>query len=184
MDKDKHEPKEEQKQELKEEVKETQQKETNEQDKIKELTNTLQRLQADFENYKKRVDKEKQEFMQFATREFIKLTLPIVDNFELAFSSEQSSEDFKKGMELIFAQMKEILTNHGVKEIETNGKYNPHLHQAMMTGKDQNKEDNQILEVFQKGYTLGDKAIRQSKVKVNKLDNSKKPNEQQSKNNK
>ena len=77
---------------------------------IKELTETLQRLQADFENYRKRVDKEKQEFMQFATREFVKLILPIVDNFEIALASEQSHEDFKKGVELIYAQMKEILS--------------------------------------------------------------------------
>jgi len=184
MNKDKYEPKEEQKQELKEEVNGTQTKEDQQtqfeqkvddkDQRIRELTDTLQRLQADFENYKKRVDKEKQEFMQFATKEFIKLTLPIIDNFELAFSNKQSYEDFKKGIELIFVQMREILTNHGVTEIPTNGGYNPQLHEAMMTAKDENKEDNIILEVFQKGYTLGERVIRHAKVKVNRLDNKNK----------
>ena len=139
---------------------------------IKELTETLQRLQADFENYKKRVDKEKQEFMQFATREFVKRILPIIDNFEVALAHEQSHEDFKKGVELIYAQMREILPNHGIEEIDTEGKtYDPFMHQAMMTVHDPSKKENEIIEVFQKGYKMGNNAIRQAKVKVNKLEN-------------
>jgi molecular chaperone GrpE len=144
---------------------------------IEELTNTLKRVQADFENYKKRVQKEKEQFMQFATTEFIRKILPIVDNLDLAFRNEQSPEDFKKGIELIYAQIKDILSNQGVEEIEETNIFNPHLHQAMMTV-NEDKEDNEIVEVFQKGYKLGDNVVRHAKVKVNKVEKIKQPEEQ------
>jgi molecular chaperone GrpE len=134
---------------------------------IEDLTNTLKRVQADFENYKKRTEREKQEFMQFATIEFVRKILPLLDNLELAFKSNQSEDDFRKGIELIYAQFKDLLDNHNIKEIEETKIYNPHLHEAMMVGNEEEPE-NAILEVFQKGYKLGEKVIRHSKVKVNK----------------
>ncbi|MBW2987042.1 nucleotide exchange factor GrpE [Candidatus Woesearchaeota archaeon] len=137
---------------------------------IKELTETAKRVQADFENYKKRVENEKQEFIQQANADLLKKLLNIIDNFELALKNEQSPEDFAKGIELIYAQLRELLTQEGVKEIETENKqFDPYLHEAMITGNDETKKDNQILEEFQKGYTIKNTVLRHSKVKVNKL---------------
>jgi molecular chaperone GrpE len=137
---------------------------------IKELTETTKRVQADFENYKKRVEGEKQEFIQQANANLLKKLLNIIDNFELALKSEQNQEDLAKGFELIYAQLRELLTQEGVKEIETEGKqFDPYLHEAMITGSDETKKDNEILEEFQKGYTIKNNVLRHSKVKVNKL---------------
>ena len=137
---------------------------------IKELTETTKRVQADFENYKKRIEGEKQEFIQQANADLLKKLLNIIDNFELALKNEQHPEDFAKGFELIYAQLRELLTQEGVKEIETEGKqFDPYLHEAMITGSDDTKKDNEILEEFQKGYTIKNNVLRHSKVKVNKL---------------
>ncbi|MBD3259166.1 nucleotide exchange factor GrpE [Candidatus Woesearchaeota archaeon] len=137
--------------------------------KIKELTETAKRVQADFENYKKRMEKEKQDFIKEANADLLKRLLNIIDNFELALKSEQNHEDFVKGVELIYAQLKELMTAEGVKEIETEGKqFDPYVHEAMITGNDDTKKDGEILEELQKGYTLKDTVLRHSKVKVNK----------------
>jgi molecular chaperone GrpE len=137
---------------------------------IKDLTETAKRVQADFENYKKRVEKEKQEFAELANADLLKKLLNIIDNFELALKSEQNHEDFVKGVELIYAQLKELLTAEGVKEIDTKGKqFDPYVHEAMITGNDNTKKDGEILEEFQKGYVLKNSVLRHSKVKVNKV---------------
>ena len=137
---------------------------------ITELTETAKRVQADFENYKKRVDKEKQAFVENANADLLKKLLNIIDNFELALKNEQNPGDFAKGIELIYAQMRELLTQEGVKEIDTEGKqFDPYLHEAMITGSDDTKKDGEILEEFQKGYTIKNTVLRHSKVKVNKL---------------
>ncbi|MBW3012951.1 nucleotide exchange factor GrpE [Candidatus Woesearchaeota archaeon] len=137
---------------------------------IKDLTETAKRVQADFENYKKRVEKEKQDFAELANADLLKRLLNIIDNFELALKSEQNHEDFVKGVELIYAQLKELLTAEGVKEIDTKGKqFDPYVHEAMITGNDNTKKDGEILEEFQRGYLLKNNVLRHSKVKVNKL---------------
>ena len=106
--------------------------------------------------------------IDFANAGLIKKILPIMDNFELAFKNEQSCEDLKKGMELIFAPIKTVLQDEDVKEVE-NKIFDPTIHEAMMVAKDEKKKDNEVLEVFQKGYKKGDRVLRHSKVKVNKL---------------
>ncbi len=136
---------------------------------IKDLTDTLKRVQADFENYRKRVERENAEFVTFAHQELIKELLPILDTFDLAFKSEQSSEDFRKGVELVYAQLHELLQEKGVRPIETQGKkFDPYLHLALLQGYDPSKDEGYILEEFQRGYVLGDKVLQHSKVKVNK----------------
>jgi molecular chaperone GrpE len=138
-----------------------------EQEKIAELTETLQRVQAEFENYKKRIEKENLEFKQFAAKEVIGRLLPILDNFELALKNKKDNEQFLKGMELIYSQFFSTLENLGLKKIDCNGKFDPHLHEALMSEKSE-KEPGTIIEEFQKGYILNNKVVRHSKVKVAK----------------
>ena len=136
---------------------------------VKDLTNTLKRVQADFENYKKRVERENVAFIKHAHQELIKQLLPILDTFELAFKSEQSAEDFRKGVELVYAQFHELFKEKGVQPIETKGKkFDPHLHVALLQGYDPSKEEGSILEELQRGYLLGDKVLQHSKITVNK----------------
>ncbi|MBW3015488.1 nucleotide exchange factor GrpE [Candidatus Woesearchaeota archaeon] len=142
------------------------------QESIKELTETLQRLQADFENYKKRVEKEKQENINSASRNIITKLLPILDNFELALKADKNSDDFVKGIELIYSELFEILENEGLKRIEaTNKEFDPYLHEALLV--EESDKENIVLEELQKGYMLNGKVIRHTKVKVSKTNPAK-----------
>ena len=138
-------------------------------EKIKELTNTLQRLQAEFENYQKRTDSEKASCIKMSSRHVILQILPIIDNFELALKNTENKEEFIKGIEMIFAQLHSILENEGLTKIETEDqKFDPNLHEALMQDNKEDVDDNIITEEFQRGYKLNDEVIRHSKVKVNK----------------
>jgi len=134
-------------------------------DKIKDLTETLQRLQAEFDNYRKRVEKEKCEFVKYSKAEIISKILPTLDSFELALKNKKG-ESFEKGVELIFSQLYQILEHEGLKPIEAAGrKFDPYLHDVLLKEKS-DKEEDIVLEELQKGYMLNDKVIRHSKVKV------------------
>jgi molecular chaperone GrpE len=136
--------------------------------KIKELTNTLQRLQAEFENYKKRVDKGKQDFVNFANEELICRILPVIDSFELSLRNTENYDEFVKGVKLIYTQLFSMLESLGVKKIDAVGKrFDPYLHEVMMQEQSE-KEEGVVLEELQKGYLLGEKVIRHTKVKVSK----------------
>ncbi|MBN2052659.1 nucleotide exchange factor GrpE [Candidatus Woesearchaeota archaeon] len=158
-----------QEQESKEEIKEEAKKpETKEEEKLQELTDTLQHLQAEFENYKKRVDKENCEFIKCANEDLIKSLLPIIDNFELALKSCRDKDDFYRGMELIYSQLIDALHSQGLKHINCFGKkFDPYYHEVLLT-EESSKADNTITEELQKGYLLNDKVIRHSKVKIAK----------------
>lgn len=133
---------------------------------ISDLTHTLQRLQADFENYRKRTDKEKQENIKFACQNTVVELLPVLDNFELALKHTSNEKDFVKGIELVYAQLLEIIGKLGVKPIKALGeKFNPELHEVLMS-EESKKDKNKIIEVFQMGYALNGRIIRTSKVKV------------------
>ena len=94
--------------------------------------------------------------------------MPILDHFELALNHKDNHAEFIKGIELIYSQIIELLEKKGVKQINAlNKKFDPHIHEALMSEKS-DQEDNTIIEEFQKGYKLGDKIIRHSKVKVAK----------------
>tara|TARA_Y100000034_G_scaffold135951_1_gene209968 strand:- start:1032 stop:1487 length:456 start_codon:yes stop_codon:yes gene_type:complete len=129
-------------------------------DLAKEYLNDLQRLQAEFQNYQKRIQQEKQDFIKYAKEDLILNLLNILDNLEKALENK----DNKEGIELIYKQLKETLEKEGVKEIEEDI-FNPEKHEVIST---EEGEENKILEEFQKGYTLHDKTIRTSKVKVGK----------------
>ncbi|KYK25353.1 hypothetical protein AYK26_06260 [Euryarchaeota archaeon SM23-78] len=169
MTKDKEEDvKDEGKDKGKQEKKKIKQKKEDQEAKIKELTEILQRVQAEFENYKKRCEKENSEFIKYANADLIKKLLPILDNFELALKDCRAKDDFYKGMELIYSHLIEALHSQGLKHIECVGKkFDPYYHEALLT-EESDKEKNTILEEMQKGYLLNDKVIRHSKVKVAK----------------
>ncbi|MBU1201302.1 MAG: nucleotide exchange factor GrpE [Nanoarchaeota archaeon] len=134
----------------------------------KELINTLQRLQAEFENYKKRTENECADVRKYAEEELIKSLLSILDNFELALKNKECKEEFTKGVELIYSQLFQMLEDCGLKPIKCEGeKFNPYMHEALLSEKT-DQEENTVLEELQKGYKLHDKVIRHAKVKVSK----------------
>ena len=137
-------------------------------DKVTELTDDLKRVQADFENYKKRCEKESSNFREFAKADLIKKLLTILDSFEMALKNTEKHDEFVKGTELIFSQLYSLLKNEGVDHINTeNKKFDPYKHEVMLTSTS-DKEDDTILEELQKGYTLKGQVLRHSKVKISK----------------
>ena len=136
--------------------------------KINDLTESLQRLQAEFENFKKRTEKEKLDFCKYAEKDLITNLLPILDNFELALNNTQEGSEFIKGIELIYAQLVSELEKKGLEKIESLGqKFDPYKHEALMQEESKEKEGT-ILEELQKGYQLNNLIIRTAKVKVSK----------------
>lgn len=134
--------------------------------KIEELTDTLKRLQAEFENYKKRTDKEKIEFTKFAHASLVAQMLPVLDSFEIALKNTSEKEKFIEGMKMIYAQFHSILESEGLMPIEASGqKFDPYKHEVLMKEESDKPEDT-VLEEFQKGYMLNDKVLRHSKVKI------------------
>jgi len=119
----------------------------------------LQRLQAEFNNFQKRVQKEKETLLQFANKELLLQLLEVHDNFERALKSEGNIEE---GVEMIFKQSNDLLKKEGVTEVSNEGEFDPNLHEAVSKEGD----DNKITGVFQKGYTFKDKLLRPSKVKL------------------
>ena len=137
--------------------------------KIEELTNDLKRVQAEFENFKKRFEKEKGEFVMFANAKLVSEFLPVLDSMDDAL--KHAKEEEKKGIEGIKMQLMQVLERNGVKAIETEGKMFDHeFHEVFTTVCIKEKENGIILEEFQKGYLLNGKVLRHSKVKVNKLE--------------
>ena len=137
-------------------------------DKTKELTDSLQHLQAEFENYKKRVEKEKQNFIKYASHCLIIKLLPIIDSFESALKNHKDKNKFLEGMKLVFSQFYSTLEKEGLKQIDPlNEKFDPYKHEVIMHEKD-DKPNNTIIEVLQKGYILNDKVIRHANVKIAK----------------
>ena len=133
---------------------------------IAELTDSLQRLQAEFENYKKRVDKEKEEFVKYAKAGLIQRLLPTLDTFKIALKSTKDNEKFVKGMEMVYAQFVSTLRSEGLKPIEAIGKkFDHYLHEVMLK-EESDKDEGIVLEELQKGYMLNDKVLRHSKVKI------------------
>lgn len=129
------------------------------------------RLMAEFQNYKKRVAKEKNDIREYATEKLVMELLPVLDNFEraLAASAEDDPAGYAKGMELIFTQMVTELQKSGLTEVEAEGQdFDPTKHNAVMTEEDEELESGKVSKVLQKGYALNDKVIRPSMVAVTK----------------
>lgn len=129
------------------------------------------RLMAEFQNYKKRVAKEKNDIREYATEKLVMELLPVLDNFEraLAASAEDDPAGYAKGMELIFTQMVTELQKSGLAEVEAEGQdFDPTKHNAVMTEENEALESGKVSKVLQKGYALNDKVIRPSMVAVTK----------------
>ena len=137
-------------------------------EKIEELTDRVKRQMAEFENFRKRTEKEKASMYIIGAKDIVEKMLPIVDNFERGLAMADGSEDpFAQGMDKIYKQMITTLHDLGVKEIEAVGKeFNPDFHNAVMHVDDEEVGENIVVEEFQKGYTYKDFVVRHSMVKV------------------
>ena len=128
------------------------------------------RLMAEFQNFKRRVAREKSDIHAYANEKIVGDLLPVLDNFERALDTEGGDlEAYAKGMQLIFEQLKKALENAGLEEIKAMDEtFDPNVHNAVMTESLEDKEDGTVTNVLQKGYKLKDKVIRPSMVAVNK----------------
>mgnify|MGYP001398935442 CR=1 FL=1 len=137
-------------------------------DEDEDLNTKYLRLMADFQNYKKRCEKERGEIHAYANRQIIAQLLEVVDSFERALQQDaEGHEKFREGMVLIFDQLKNVLEKTGVEEIKAKGEpFDPKIHNAVMAEKTDEVKSGHVSEVMQKGYTLNGKVIRPSMVKV------------------
>ncbi|MFD2630879.1 nucleotide exchange factor GrpE [Oceanobacillus kapialis] len=136
-----------------------------------EINGRYLRLQAEFDNFKKRTQKEKEADRKYKSQDLVNDLLPAVDNFERALQVESTEENASlvEGITMVYRQLKDALKNAGVEEIETTGKeFDPNLHHAVMQVEDEELEANTVVEELQKGYILKDRVIRPAMVKVNK----------------
>ncbi len=139
-------------------------------EKIEELTDRLTRQMAEFDNFRKRTEKEKSQMYEIGAKDIIDKILPVVDNFERglgAVKEEEKEDPFIQGMEKVYKQLMTTLESVEVKPIEAVGKeFNPDFHNAVMHVEDENFGENIIAEEFQKGYMYRDSVVRHSMVKV------------------
>lgn len=159
---------------LEKEIEELKVKLTDAEKKSQEYYSYLQRMQADFDNYRKIVMKEKEEIGKYITENIVCLLLPVIDNLDRACASIEKTKDIKKikdGFSLILKQFNDFLSALQVKEIECSPEsvFDPNLHEAVQYDETEKEdEENKILSIIQKGYILEDKPIRCAKVKVAK----------------
>ena len=153
--------KQEEKLEKKQETKVTKEKE------LEELTDRYKRVLAEFENYKKRSQKERESLYNSILADVVETMLPVLDNLENAAKVETKDEDYKKGIELVLKQFKNVLKSKGVEEIKTVGEtFDPELHEAVSSIQDENLGEKEIAQEYRKGYKIGSKVIRHSMVVV------------------
>ena len=135
--------------------------------KADEYFEHLKRNMAEFDNYKKRVSKEKESMYSTITSDIISDLLPIMDNFNTALQADSKDIPFKEGMKMIYNQVSETLKKLGLEEIEAlDSTFDPNLHEAVMHIEDENFGEKEVVEVFRKGYKIGDKVVRHAMVKV------------------
>ena len=134
--------------------------------KIDDYYSQLQRLQADFENYKKRSEKNMGEYIRYANENLILKIIDIYEDLERAIKTDES-HDLKNGVEMIYNKLKDILQKEGLQEIESEGeKFDPFKHEALMVENHDDYDEGTIIEQLGKGYTLDSKVIKYCKVKV------------------
>ncbi|MGO4107262.1 nucleotide exchange factor GrpE [Paenibacillus sp. YAF4_2] len=160
-----------------EQVEEQQEVEVQEDSRLDELEKLAEenqqrylRAQADFDNFRRRTQKEKEDLAQYASMKLIGQLLPVVDNFERAVSAATANQDFDalaKGVDMIFRQLEQTLQQEGLKAMEAVGEaFNPEFHQAIMTVESDEHEEGIVVEEVQKGYILKDRVLRPAMVKV------------------
>lgn len=138
--------------------------------KAEEYYNRLARLQADYENFRRRTRQEMENFYKYASEQLICALLPVLDNFERAMAAEGNSiESFKSGMEMIYRQLKDVLAAEGLTTISSVGEqFDPARHEAVLQFETGDHPDNTVIEEFRRGYCLKDKVVRPAMVKVAK----------------
>lgn len=160
----------EEKENKKEAKKKKKEKKDKKDEQIEDLTDRLKRSMAEFDNYRKRVEKEKSHMYEIGAKDVIEKILPVVDNFQRGFDSlseEERKAPFADGMDKVFKQLEVVLEEIGVKPIEAlNQEFDPNLHNAVMHVEDESVGENIIVEEFQKGYCYKDSVVRHSMVKV------------------
>ena len=135
---------------------------------LDELTSMLQHVQADFENYKKRVEREKAEFAKYANQHLLCELLPIIDNLERALAHKDQAEQFGTGVEMIHQELLHLLRHHHVTPIGCAGeKFDPYRHQALMQ-EASDAAPGTVIEVYEKGYTCAERVLRHARVKIAK----------------
>ena len=144
------------------------QQEEQEQQPEQEVDDRLLRLAADFENYKKRAARERQEYVALANERLIKELLPVLDDLERALDAAEQHEEAKleEGVRLVHRSLAQLLERQGVQEIETAGAFDPHVHEALLAQPSEDIESGAVLDVIQKGYRLGDRVVRPARVIV------------------
>jgi molecular chaperone GrpE len=135
--------------------------------KAQQHLDDLKRLAADFDNYRKRVAREQEALSTRAAERLVKELLPIVDDLERALEAAEEHEEAKleEGVRLVQRQLTSVLEREGLAEIGTNGKFDPHVHEALLSQPSEAEEDS-VIEVLQKGYRLGDRVLRPARVIV------------------
>jgi molecular chaperone GrpE len=125
------------------------------------------RLAADFDNYRKRVAREQAQLMERATERLVKELLPVLDDLGRALVAADEHEEAKlaEGVQLVHRQLSALLQREGLAEIETNGRFDPHVHEALLSQPSE-QEEGTVLEVIQKGYRLGERVLRPARVVV------------------
>jgi molecular chaperone GrpE len=132
-----------------------------------DLQDRLLRARAEFDNYRRRAERERSDYLQFAAMDPVREILPIIDDFERALKTETADRDYAKGVELIYQRMLDSLKKMGLEPIETEGKmFDPNLHQAVERVQTEEAVDQAILGEFQRGYNFKGKLLRPAMVKV------------------
>jgi molecular chaperone GrpE len=132
-----------------------------------ELIDTLQRVKAEFDNYRKRAAREQESLVARAGERIVKELLPVLDDLERALEAVESHEEAKleEGVKLVHRQLEQLLEREGLAPVETDGKFDPHVHEALLT-QPSASEEGAVIEVLQKGYRLGDRVLRPARVVV------------------
>ena len=132
-----------------------------------DLTDRYKRILAEFENHKKRSQKEREGLYNSVMSDIVEVLLPVIDNLENAAKVETKDEEYKKGIELVLKQFQDVLKSKGVEEIKALGEtFDPELHEAVASIQDETKGEKEIVQEYRKGYKIGHKVIRHSMVVV------------------
>ena len=135
--------------------------------KVAELTDAAQRLAAEFDNYRKRQEREHVQVQEQASRKVLSKLLPVLDSFEQALKNTADAKKFADGMKLLYAQFMDAVRSEGLEPINAKGKFDPYLHEALLS-EESDKPEGEILEELQRGYKLKGAVLRHTKVKIAK----------------
>jgi molecular chaperone GrpE len=136
-----------------------------------ELLDTLQRVQAEFDNYRKRAARDQQSLVARAHERLVKELLPVLDDLERALEAAEAHEEAKleEGVALVARSLADVLRKEGLEEVLTEGKFDPHVHEALLSQPSETEEGS-VIEVLQKGYRLGDRVLRPARVVISSGD--------------